>query len=277
LWWLPQLVSHLPDVEPAGIIFHVSRCGSTLLSNALSAAENVLVTGEAPAIQKAIQLAANASPRVSSTGAGTLRAMCKAFAYYRASQAQQLIVKTGMATVIGLRAIRAIWPSVPCVMLVRDPIEVAVSNTQSPPKSILDWYDNPSACIAGAPPNQVLERGLEEFCAWLIGRTCEVALQQLDDKCILIDYTDLNAETALHVAKFFSVPMTADTIKILRNAFRLDAKHGGEFRPDGEVKKKAATPRLAEAVARWACGNYEALLRSDLRFPRRVMPSSDGK
>lgn len=42
---LAQSVAHLPEVEPAGVIFHVSRCGSTLLTNALSSGEDVFALG----------------------------------------------------------------------------------------------------------------------------------------------------------------------------------------------------------------------------------------
>ena len=262
---LAQSLAHLPEVEPAGIIFHVSRCGSTLLSNALSAGENVLAVNEASAIDQAMRLAANPGPRGMRTGAAALTGLCKAFAHYRGSPAQHLIVKTGMAAVARLRAVRSIWPNVPCVMLTRDPLEVAVSNLQGPPKALLEWYEVPSTCFADVP-DEALACGIAEFCAWAVGRICSEALEQLDDKCLLLDYRDLTPSAALRVAEFFSVRLTDEGRDSLRGAFLFDAKRGGEFAPDADRKKKAAKASLVESVGRWARGPYEDLLRSPWRL-----------
>ncbi len=263
---LAKSVGHLPEIEPAGIIFHVSRCGSTLLSNALSAGEDVFAIGEAPAVEKAMQMAASGAPRAARVGARALKDICRAFAHYRASAAPRLIVQTGMAAVTRLRAVRSMWPTVPCVMLIRDPLEVAVSNLQTPPKALLEWYDEPSKCFFPVP-GEVPARGIEEFCAWLVGPICSEALEQLDDKCMLLDYRDLTPAAALRVAEYFSVRLSDDERDSLRRAFLSNAKHGGEFKPDADRKKRAATASLAESVARWALGPYHALLRSPLRLP----------
>ncbi len=261
---LAQSVAHLSEVEPAGIIFHVSRCGSTLLSNALSAGENVLALNEASAIDHAMQLAANSGAH-KRAGAAALTGLCKAFARYRGSSAQPLVVKTGMAAVARLRAVRSIWPNVPCVMLIREPLEVAISNLQGPPKALLEWYEAPSACFAKVP-DEALAGGIAEFCAWAVGRMCSEALEQLDDKCLLLDYRDLTPNAALRVAELFSVRLTDEGRERLRRAFLFDAKRGGEFAPDGDRKKKAAKASLVESVDRWARGPYEDLLRSPWRL-----------
>lgn len=263
---LAQNVAHLPEVEPAGIIFHVSRCGSTLLQNALAVGENVFVVGEASAIDRAMRLAARREPSAAYAGAGALRDLCKVFGHYRGSSAPQLILKTGLAAVVALRGIRSVWPDVPCVMIIRDPVQVVVSNLRSPPRVLLEWYDAPSRCFAGPVPEEALGRGLEEFCAWLVGRICGAALEQMDSKFLLLDYQDLTPEAALRVAEFFSVRLTDEGREALRRTFLFDAKRGNEFKPDADRKKKAATPSTLEAVARWALADYEALLRSDLRL-----------
>src|SRR5689334_18351144 len=51
---LLQLEKQLESVEPAGFIFHSSRCGSTLVANACRAVSNSLVLSEANSIDKLI-------------------------------------------------------------------------------------------------------------------------------------------------------------------------------------------------------------------------------
>lgn len=270
---LAQCSAHLPEVEPAGIIFHVTRCGSTLLSNAVAAGENVFAVGEGFAFDKMIQLAAHPEPFAASVGARALRDLCKIFAHYRGSPAQQLVLKTGVAQVVGLRAIRSIWPMVPCVMIVRDPVEVVVSNFRHPPSVLLEWYNTPTSCLAGPVPEEALGRGIEVFCAWLVGRMCSVAAEQMDARCLLLDYLDLTPEAALRVAEFFSVRLTCDGREALRRTFLFDAKRGIEFKADTDSKKKAATASMAESVARWALAPYEALLQSEWRYRVGCIPA----
>jgi len=263
---LAHLAAGLPEVEPAGIIFHVSRCGSTLLANALAAGENVFAIGEAPVFEKMMRLTARREPYSASAGAEALRALCRVFGHYRGPSGERLILKTGMGTVVTLRAIRSVWPSVPCVMLIRDPVEVVVSNFQTPPRALLEWYDAPAGCIAAPVPEEALGRGLEEFSAWLVGRICDAALVQMDDRCLLLDYRDLTPEAVLRVAEFFRLRLTDGEREALRKSFRFDAKRGGEFNADADKKKNAATAAMTEAVARWASAPYEALLHSHLRL-----------
>jgi hypothetical protein len=262
---LAQIVQHLPEVEPMGIILHVTRCGSTLLSNALSAGENVFSVGEAPAFDKAAQFPPSRDARTPGIGTRSLRDFCKTFAYYRGADATQVIIKTGLGAVTRLSAIRAAWPKVPCVMLIRDPIEVAVSNLQSPSRTLLDWYHTPSS-VTSAVPEEALRGSIAEFCAWVVGWTCTAALDQLDEKCLLLDYRDLTPDAALRVADFFTIRLTAEGKAALQRAFLHDAKRGGEFTPDVKRKEKAATTSLADSIDRWAREPYEALLRSSLRL-----------
>jgi hypothetical protein len=263
--WLAHAVGHLPDVTPAGIIFHVTRCGSTLLQNALATGEDVFAVGESAALEKLMWQTSYGEPRAGAS-ASALRDVCKAFGHYRGSSKPQLILKTGGAGVVALRALREIWPNVPCVVVIRDPIQVVVSNLRNPPSMLSEWYDAPSKCCLGSVPDQVIKAGVQEFCVWLVGRICSTALEQLDDRCLVLDYQDLTPEAALRVAEFFSVRFSADGTEALRKTFLSDAKYGNEFKPDAEKKKMSATASMRESVARWATAPYEELLRSSLRL-----------
>ena len=80
---LRAAASRLPEVLPAGIIFHVSRCGSTLVSNALSVASEVVVLSEVPAVDQMMDMAESSEPYWAETGRQGLRDLVSVFAHHR--------------------------------------------------------------------------------------------------------------------------------------------------------------------------------------------------
>jgi len=58
LFALSGVQAHLPPVAPRAIIFHMSRCGSTLMLNALRAAgARVVAPGEPQPVERAMRMA----------------------------------------------------------------------------------------------------------------------------------------------------------------------------------------------------------------------------
>lgn len=53
---LPEWAASLPSVAPSAIVFHVSRCGSTLLSQVLSLNETNIVLSEVPFLDELLRL-----------------------------------------------------------------------------------------------------------------------------------------------------------------------------------------------------------------------------
>lgn len=79
---LGRAVETLPVVVPAGIIFHVSRCGSTLIANALACVDKVLCLNEPPAFNHMLHLATSPCTYWAKVASDTLRDLTTLFAYY---------------------------------------------------------------------------------------------------------------------------------------------------------------------------------------------------
>jgi hypothetical protein len=95
-----------PRIQPTGLIFHISRCGSTLLANALKKANQVLVVSEPRRVTETLLL------RLPSGGA---------------DEPEKLVIKFTSINILAMRQMRTWWPDVPCVVVVRDPAEVMVA------------------------------------------------------------------------------------------------------------------------------------------------------
>jgi len=78
-------------VEPAGIIFHLSRCGSTLVANCLRAATEALVLSEAdPFLDLLLLSVFEPDRRRCDEIEESLKAVATTFAYHRSAVANKL-------------------------------------------------------------------------------------------------------------------------------------------------------------------------------------------
>ncbi len=190
------------------------------------------------------------------------------FAHYLGTP-RKVVVKCTATSIFSLPAVRRIWPHVPFVLLIRDPVEVFMSNYQRTPRWILDWPENPRLIGMGRPPREVTNAGFTELCAWTIGQCYSAATTVLDDKCIVVDYQELSSDISVSIARYFGLDFSSEGLAQLPAVFRANAKRPNlAFEPDEEAKRGAATERIRETVERWAGPAYRLLLeraRPDLR------------
>jgi hypothetical protein len=116
----------LPAVQPAGFIFHLSRCGSTLISGCLSELDSTCVFSEPPLLTELL-LDNQLSP-------AELKISLQAFINLQAaafSCRPQMIIKWNAWDIFRWDMIRAIYPNVPTIFLVRNPVEILASHQRS--------------------------------------------------------------------------------------------------------------------------------------------------
>ena len=106
------------SVMPSGIIVHVTRCGSTLLTNALRAAEHSVVLSEPQIFGRVLGWVGSPAPYWARVGLDLVRQVSAVFAHYQGNDVSQpVILKCGAEGLFLLRAIRAALPIVPCLVL----------------------------------------------------------------------------------------------------------------------------------------------------------------
>lgn len=256
--------SQLPPVTPDGLIFHVSRCGSTLVSNALRLGEGTVVVSEADSITNL--LVPYAAPTIAypldqwlPLQPKLLQSVATIFGHYRTGRKERLIIKFASWNIFASPVVRSIWPDVPCLILIRDPIEVMISNlTQS-----IGWMKFKTYPLDELPVTQMDE---VEYCARIIGKLCEAGIQLSDGHARVLDYEHLNPSTIRDAAAFLGVQLPADDR--LDRVLRVDAKDPRQrrvFNEDRQQKQQMATESMRRAVLRWASEPYAQLRERESR------------
>ena len=258
---LLQVDKVLPRVEPAGFIFHSSRCGSTLLANACRAVTDSIVLSEAAPIDKLIaRFITDATNQLKETLYSVfLRATVNALS---PGDKQRVFIKFSPCSVSQLERIRRIWPRTPWVFLYRDPVETIVSNVTNPPTWLLDEDHRVLAHITGAPPAEIAEMSLEERCARSIGSFFSTAQTLANDNSLLLNYSQLSLPVISGILNFFNAHPTDAEFERIASGARVYSKEVSttrEFVPDADAKQELASSVVRELAERWAIGPYRLL------------------
>ena len=255
-----------PGMAPAGFIFHMSRCGSTLVSQMLAAApENVVISEARP-----IDWLARASWMPEPTRAEWLRWMVSALGQKRSGLETRYFIKFDSPTVIALPFIRRVFPGVPWIFLYRDPEEVLISHMREPAAAMSPGFVTDAAVIE-APLTSVMSMGREEYAARVIGRLCEHAVLGMDDHGLLVNYTQLPEAVWGNIARHFNAEFSPVDFDQMQEAAAHSAKRPGlRFEADRESKRAEVSASVREAAACWILPHYKELERLRLRGLGRV-------
>lgn len=124
---LVAAASQADAVEPAAFIFHISRCGSTLLSQLLSRDERCIVLSEVPLLDELLRFPFShetSQPSQEELFRATLRLLGKK----TSGKEKFLFVKTDSWHIMLYERIRRWYPQTPAFLLYRSPAEVMRSH-----------------------------------------------------------------------------------------------------------------------------------------------------
>jgi len=125
---LTEWTGSIDSVEPAMFIFHISRCGSTLLSQALSLSDEHIVLSEVPFIDELLQLLTIDEWLVNTEYQQILKAAISIYGQKKNKKQKSLFIKTDSWHIYYLHLFRVLYPSVSFLFLYREP--KAVLNSQ---------------------------------------------------------------------------------------------------------------------------------------------------
>jgi hypothetical protein len=277
---LETLLSMSYTGKPIGMIFHMSRCGSTALTNVLQLAENAMALGEPQPFDRAFSLYTSASTYWQRVSVRLVTALLGIFTDYRGREAQKVIVRSPHFRIGALALARQLWPDVPCVVMIRDPIEVVVSNLLRPPVWLQDRYQYGRTSPFGPLPGTLSLDSAEQYCAWTIGEFCTRALPHVCSNCIVLDYDHLSLQSALHIAHWFGLRFSDKGLRESAEIFGKYSKNTSRaFVPDRAAKQGSASAEAIRSVSVWAADSYQALraLSSSISYSAQAASESDSK
>ncbi len=120
--------SDVPSVEPTAFIFHVSRCGSTLLTQFLSLDEKNIVVSEAKILDAVLQ---NLVINDSENAENIVKAVIKMLGKKRFDAETDFFVKLDSWHILIYEKLRRLYPHTPFIFTFRQPDEVIRSQMKS--------------------------------------------------------------------------------------------------------------------------------------------------
>lgn len=246
-----------PHLQPSGFIFHMSRCGSTLVSQMLAAVDSNIVVSEASPIDGVVQTYLSNPDLGDERQQRWLRSMVGALGQKRRGDERRYFIKLDCWHSVALPLFRRAFPSVPWIFLYRDPVEVIVSQLRMPGAHMLPHGVGPSF--------HNVERSYgpgtaEDYYAQVLAKICEPALQHHGEGGLLVNYRELPDTVLSSILPHFGMASSAADRAAMMAATRFDAKTPGfDFAPDSAAKQQAASPVARAAAERWLGEVYDRL------------------
>jgi hypothetical protein len=245
-----------PSLEPAGMIFHLSRCGSTLVSRLLGTLPGVVVVAEPAPLNALLGLD---SARISDTRLVRLvRLVVRALGRCRHGDEQRLVLKCTSWNIRRQAILAAAFPETPWIWVQRDPARVLASLLATPPGWLrLQATPQHAAQRFGLDPLTIPAMTRPEFAARVLAAMLEAAATDPSGR-LCIDYGELPAAIWHSVAPHFGLETDEAAIECMVRESRLYTKSTlpqvfsgdrPELRPMTDEIREAAR-RFAEPVYR---------------------------
>lgn len=264
-----SVLDELPgSVPPTAFVFHVSRCGSTLLTQMLASLPQCIVMSEPPVLDAFFRLHHHSPSQ--SGGGQTLRRLVAALGQRRSAAERHFFVKFDSWHVPWIPFIREVFPDTPFLFLYRHPGEVLASHhRQRGPQMVPGLLDTSllKLDIVDVPASD-----FEGYSARMLKAIFQSALDLAADAALatglmLLNYNQLPEAVWESLVPFFAMQCNADDLAAMKTRSQFHSKHAGA-RFDGDLKSAGGDPqgkkpdRLMEVIRLYA-------LLEELRLKQR--------
>ncbi len=255
--------------SPDGLMFHMSRCGSTLVAQMLAELEHVTVVSEAPVFDAALRM--HLAGRFSSEH---LRGVVGALIRKRHAGARQAVFKLDAWHTPSWPTIAHLFREAPAIFLHREPTEVLVSQARRPGLHAVPGR-LPLSLYGFAGADRITEA---DYAAWAIAEIARAGLDAVSRNYAMpVDYAALPEALFTKILPRFGITPSAeerDRLAIAGNRYSKDPTRS--FQPDSGEKRAAAAPDMRERVAAFGLDRVYAGLTepADRPHPPRGSPKA---
>lgn len=226
-----QQAVEIADVQPAGFIFHLSRCGSTLISGCLSELDSTCVFSESPLLTELLldnQLTTDEQKK-------TLRIFINLQAAAFPAR-PQMIIKWNAWDIFQWELIRSLYPQVPVIFLVRDPVEILASHHKMAGRHMSG--DVTLAALQPGLAGLSGDDGILGFRVRVLHSLLDVVNSCRHGQGVLVkDYRQLTIAGMHGICRYFNLPLEREAIASVAQRMQYHSKAlGHEFSSDSAQK-----------------------------------------
>jgi hypothetical protein len=251
-----------PGLPLRGLIFHTSRCGSTLLSQMLAAPAHHVVASEPAPLDGVLQAPLTLHELDRATHIAWIRAMVSALGQPRAGSEDAFFIKLDCWHIHHAGLLRAAFPATPFVFLYRDPVEVMASHAKIPAAWTVPSLLDPR--VLQLTPDDWQPQAQELYRAKALANIYRAGLESAAaTDALLVSYDELPDAMFSRIALHFG--LLPEDFPPMRDRCSRNAKSPAEtFAPDSATKRNTASPGL-----RTAAETFVQPLYRDLETRRR--------
>ncbi|MCP3164270.1 sulfotransferase family protein [Myxococcus qinghaiensis] len=256
-----------PGLPVKGLVFHMSRCGSTLLAQLLAALPRHIVLSEASPVDVVLRLHLRLRHVTDEQRIEWLRAVVAALGQRRNPEEEGVFLKLDAWHVLELPLLQRAFPGVPWLFLYRDPVEVMASHQKHRGAHMLPGVLEPAR--VGLDSGRLSELSLEEYGARVLARLCEAGLRAYRERqgpARLLNYRQLQDSAVSQLVDLFKLEPTASEHELLAAAAARDAKNPVlTFEDDTQDKARTVSDTSRAMAERWVREVYDSLEAERLR------------
>ncbi len=237
---LLQKASSVETVEPSAFIFHISRCGSTLLAQMLSIDERFIVLSEVPLLDELLRIPFSQNAKNISNGNVLFKAVLCLLGEKRSGKEKYLFVKTDSWHLLFFETIRQLFPHVPAFLLYRSPKEVIRSQQKFRGMHAVPGPIQPEIFgftqerIAKLLPDEYFEIVLESY----FTKCLEIV--RADNRTRTLSYHDGAMEMLRSIIGLCGIPMDPEMLARMEKRTTHHSKH-----PENEFTVESTLPETA--------------------------------
>ena len=189
---LIQAAQECTAVSPTAFIFHISRCGSTLLSQLLGLPEQHITLSEMPLLDDILRLPyrepAVALPPDERDAA--LQAIIRLMGSQRTGHETRFFIKLDSWHLLYYDTFRRLYPAVPFILLFRSPDAVIRSHQKRRGMQAVPGLIEPE--LFGFEPASTRHMDLDHYTATVLERYFQqmLTIREVDDNVMLFPYQD---------------------------------------------------------------------------------------
>ena len=261
---------------PRGVVFHESRCGSTLVANSLAAFDperNRVYSESAPPIA-ALKVCGEGNSRCTkATAAALLRDVMHMMSRTDDPSEEHVFLKIQSIGTRFIDVFTEAFPETPYIFVYRDPVQVMMSHLDhahmeqsncvrprsNPPKIVVDLVEQHG--------RSVTDLSHEEYCAAHLATLCDSALAEMknadDGLGLPVNYKDLPGKLYEIIPNHFGVAIGDDEKDRIAEVSGMYSKGRGEraheWKDDSEAKEERATGSIKGACSMFLDDTFRQL------------------
>jgi hypothetical protein len=234
---LENLLAIEPCWEPTALVFHQSRCGSTLVSQMLAALPEHVVISEAAPIDSLLKCLAAQGLEMQRQG---LRSVVQALTAPRTGQETRCFLKLDPWHLLYFPLFRLAFPNAHCLFVYRHPLEVMVSQSRRRGMFLLPSAVSPN--IFGMDLLSAVQMEFEQYCSQVLATLYQAGIAAHQQGCHLVEYGQLPNYVLNDLPLLWNEPWSSDQRAILERVCGRDAKNPTKvFESDRQSKLAQAS------------------------------------